>query len=371
MGLQTQMRRALLAVGFLCLIGITGCGGGSDPSQPAASPIEQSSGTADETTPTGPNINSFAGQPTQFVTTFINEIQSSEMRVYDPVSANLVLAAEDSEMDGVDELVQAFSYDLNDCNTTQESFDPDGVIVSRISFERRADCAFVSRTEDSGTNGADGIVDRLTNQEFDTNNQLSLIQTDNNGNGVFDRIERLSYDSAGNLVLRELDFNGDGIFDNTRRFEYAGGEVVREAQDANADGIIDRTLTTRATSNAVGALCSSANCQRIIEIDEDNDGTTDSRQLLERDPQGNELRWVVGYEPNGTHNGQETRRTFNSRNQVTSIEIDVDADGLFERSRTFSYNEDNNLLDIRFTQDGAETFRESYDYEDWTIGQLD
>ena len=352
---------------LVCLVGLAGCSGGSATTDVASAVTEEATSVAAP----GLNVGALAGQPIQRITTFANDTETRELRVFDPDSAVLLLAAQDSDLDGVDDLTQIFEYDDNDCNTTEESFDADNLRLSRIAYERRADCGFLSRTEDSGPTGSDGIADRIVRQEFDADDRISLIQTDNSGDGIFDRIEQLSYDSAGNILTRELDFDGDGTIDSRRSFEYEAGEVVLETLDSNGDGIIERTLTAQRTSTALGAICATTNCQRIVSIDEDNDGVVDTRQLFEHDEAGNELRWLTLYELDGTHAGQETVRVFNANNQVTRVEIDVDGDGIFERSRDFSYNADNNPLEVIFQQEGVETFRESYVYEDWTIGQLD
>jgi len=354
---------ALMAV---CLpIVLLGCGGGETSTLAATATDDAADATASSESTDTPNLTNLAGQPTQTITTLINGAESEEIRIFDERSRNLQVSLEDNDLDGLTDLTVNFRYDQNDCNDLQESFDASDVVVSRIELDQRPDCNFTTRSEDRNPTGSDGVVDRVVTQAFNEADLVSLIQTDNEGDGIFDRIEALEYDSEGNLARRDIDLDGDGSIDSSTNFEYANGQLVRETLDSNADGITDRVITTQTVAG------SGSNSQRIVETDDGNDGTINSRQLLELDAQGNEVRWVTGYQLDGTHVGQETRRTFNAGNQVIRIEIDADADALFERERDFTYDEEGNFSTIRFLQDGLETFREDYVYEDWTIGQLD
>ena len=346
---------------------LLGCGGGETSTTLAAvtdDPIETSESTESSAVP---SLASLAGQPTQIITTLINGAESEETRVFDENSSNLLASLEDNDLDGLTDLTVTFRYDQNGCNDLQESFDASDVVVSRVELEQRSDCNFTTRSEDRNPTGSDGIADRVVTQAFNENDLVNLIRTDNDGDGIFDRIEALEYDSEGNVARRDIDVDGDGNIDSSTSFEYANGELVLETLDSNADGIADRVITTQTTSS-VG---SGSNSQRIVETDDGNDGTINSRQLLELDAQGNEVRWVTGYQLDGSHVGQETRRAFNAANQVIRVEIDADADALFERERDFIYDDEGNFATIRFLQDAVETFREDYVYEDWTIGQLD
>ncbi|NOX52198.1 MAG: hypothetical protein GXP16_16920 [Gammaproteobacteria bacterium] len=322
---------------------LTACNSGSNSTTPpepvAASSImvesldRDNDGSVDETS----------------TSTFINALGKAE------------LIETDTDTDGISDKSIAMRYDDNGFITTQEYDDEiDGIIDSRVTFNNDArgnvlrtatdreadniddyirtatynqDNLHLTRSTD---NDGDSIVDVLETWSYSTSGQIVEYAIDNNGDGNDDRIDTFTYDPNDELARRDNDFDADGFADFVIVYSYAtvADDLERTSSiDTNGDGLFTRTDVH--TWNSTDTLIA-------ITRDLDSDNTLDEEYYWERNAEDQVVRFT---------------------NQVS---------GQLMREVVYAYNAENNLTRIATDSDGDGNIDQvsTYDYTDWTAGQI-
>lgn len=155
----------------------------------------------------------------------------------------------------------------------------------------------------------DGSLGIRTDQGTGTAAGACAIRVDTTGDGEPEQTATLQYDDMGTLVLREDDLDADGTVDQV------------ETNVLDPDGRLLETL-----------------------IDENNDGITDLRTALTYDDAGRVVSTRV-------FDGAATLRSATlstyDEDLLTLESFDTDGDGVANMTRTYLYNGDSDLTEVR------------------------
>ena len=269
---------------------------------------------------------------------------------------------------------------LNQCQVWIDRFQPrDRIASERVVLTFNDASQWVLEEIDIGN---DQQADRRRSRQFNPADQLSLLETDNDGDGVPD--QRVAYQWEGNQMISEdHDQNADGIFDGRRRLRYNANTwlVADEWVGLPLGDIQKRTIFQYdgqgrqvSAEHTVGIeerlawkiISSHDEYGRLADWQEDRDGDNlfdyrilyvyDDllRQVTERHDQGND----------GSIDGI-TVTNFDERNRPILREVDQGGDGTTNERVRFEY------LDLQLLRrsldsnlDGREDQITTYQYDE-------
>ncbi len=256
---------------------------------------------------------------------------------------------------------------------------------------------------------ADGIADRRNETIYNTNNVQVQSMTDNNNDGSFDSGWRLSLDDFGQILSRETlgpegvvqsrriqrwdaegaliyrenitptrhtietwefvdsiltsyesDTDGDGVIDERHTFEGVNlqSDHTHRYVDRGADGTID-SVTVRVL-NSLGHVLSKS-------VDEDNDGTFDLVTEYQYDAIGKQLL-LQTHDAEGNLTRMHTW-TYGEDDLLLGAEGDSDGDGAIDWRSSFSSDENQHPLEIRYDTNGDGAYEQIGTYTTGNFGE--
>ncbi|WP_263846350.1 FG-GAP-like repeat-containing protein [Roseobacter sinensis] len=247
------------------------------------------------------------------------------------------------------------SEDGLDVNSTTDA-DGDGDVDVAVSDVTTVDAAGVS-TRTIETRNQDTTLRNKTVVETSADGLTTTTKVDADGNGAFDSqtVDVRVLETDGSTTRTVSTYAGDGttLLSQTTSTESADRRIMTTEQDVDGDGVGDVFMTSTEATNGSTTITDvrkstngdtitstdtwiSANgLIRITDTDLDGDGTTDvtvdDRVFLEAS--GSRKQKVVT--KNGDGSERSTREvTIRDDGLKTTIKIDADGNGSFERTET-------------------------------------
>lgn len=269
---------------------------------------------------------------------------------------------------------------LNDCQVWIDRYQPrDRIASERVVLTFNSSSKWVLEEIDIGN---DQQVDRRRSRQFTAADQLSLLETDNDGDGVPD--QRVAYQWEGNqMIAEDHDQNADGTFNGRRRLRYNANTLLVTDEwvglplgDIQKRTIFQYDAQGRQVSaeHTVGVderlawriMSAYDEYGRLTDWQEDRDGDSvfDYRILYAYDDSLRQVTERHDQESNGSIDGI-TMTKFDERNRPTLKEVDQGGDGTTNERIRFEYQElqllrrslDSNL-------DGREDQVTTYQYDE-------
>ncbi len=198
----------------------------------------------------------------------------------------------------------------------------------------------------------DGSVETIISWTYNGRGLLERWVDDIDADGKFDQSGRNTYNRNGHLILTELDTDMDGAIDYSIRNVVVDGGVVSSHLDSNNDGVPDWEAFF--DYNEGGFMVGQY-------VDEDVDGTPDD---------------IYHYEYRDGFRVHEDRRTFGDAfvmsrysfawadGLMSKRTFDLGADGIDETTTSYSYDDERRLtsLDIDVDGDGISDRQVGYVY---------
>lgn len=194
--------------------------------------------------------------------------------------------------------------------------------------------------------GPDDIVDRRDFRTY-TDGLLTRIERDNDVDGVVDYVQLRTYD-AGLLATLTEDIDNDGAVDRSRVYNNGANNKVASIDfDDNQDGVVDRTF--RYLYNTGDQLVA-------IERDNDLDGAADLLESYYRTSAGFTYRIDRDSAVDGTIDWVESRAHVDNLLQI--LERDTDADGDLEFRQRYIRDGDGVVLRVEIDRQADGVFEE-------------
>lgn len=200
----------------------------------------------------------------------------------------------------------------------------------------------------------DGIKDSRNNYYYDSENSLEIITRDSDGDGILNSKTVFSNGDLGSKESQYYDYDSDGIFDRIIvlvRGEY-GYPTFSESYDNNGDGNFNE-ITTYEYDEANNRISTS--------YDYDGDGIIDEAIRVENSdvvnlPQESENANIVD---------RSETYSYNSDGNLISIIRDYTGDGVPNSIDIYSYNDQGQLLNESHTYEGIQEHITLFEYDEF------
>ena len=191
---------------------------------------------------------------------------------------------------------------------------------------------------DTDGNGIDDLAIAIS---YNANLRQTAYERDNDADGVIDRVTNTNYDSFGSVTRREVTESGTVTSVQAYTYDSVGRLITLDTN----------TTTTRTIEHWI---VDEQGMRSTYEVDRGGDGTIDWRSVLQFNAQQRGDRWTrneIDTNLDGIYDSLRTRE-FDAQGHLLSDRRDDDLDGVIDYSVTATYDNFGNQLTYEQDRDG-------------------